>query len=119
MQALAQGRNKRVRKLMARLHPAKVAALIERLDDEGRHALWQQVAAEREASILQHLAVGLRERLVGQSAADALSEPPGPAHDEPARPAKRKHASSHLQDVREALGDGRLKRVGKLLLVVL
>ncbi len=115
IQALAQGRNKRVRKLMTRLHPAKVAALIERLDGERRDALWQQVESEREASILQHLSTGLRERLVGQSAEDAASEPLDPRHDEPAPRGKRNETTSHLQAVREALGDGRLKRVGKLL----
>ncbi len=120
IQALAEGRNKRVRKLMARLHPAKVAALIERLDGERRDALWQQVDAKREASILNHLGAGLRERLKGQAAEDAASEPLDPAlerhQDEPARRGgKQKGSTSHLQAVRDALGEGRLKRVGKLL----
>ena len=116
IQALAEGRNKRVRKLIARLHPAKVAALIERLDVERRDALWQQVDAEREASILQHLGTGLRERLSGQAAEDAASEPIDPQQDEPTRRGKRKESTSLLQAVRDALSKGRLKRVGKLLL---
>lgn len=115
IQALAEGRNKRVRKLMARLHPAKVAALIERLDDERRDALWQQVDAKREASILQHLGAGLRERLRGQAAEDAASESLDPGQDEPARRGKPKQRTDHLQAVRDALAEGRLKRVGKLL----
>ncbi len=116
IQALAEGRNKRVRKLMARLHPAKIAALIERLDGERRDALWQQVDAAREASILQHLGTGLRERLSGQAAEDAASEPIDAQPDEPTRRGKRKESTSHLQAVRDALSKGRLKRVGKLLL---
>ena len=40
---------------MAGLHPAKVAALIERLDDERRDALWQQVDPALEGRILPHL----------------------------------------------------------------
>ncbi len=115
IQALAEGRNKRVRKLIARLHPAKVAALIERLDGAQRDALWQQVDAKREAPILQHLGAGLRERLRGQAAEDAASEPPDSPQDEPPRGAKHKGQSNHLQAVRDALGAGRLKRLGKLL----
>lgn len=115
IQALAEGRNKRIRKLLARLHPAKVAALFERLDDERRDALWQQVDGDREAAILQHLGAGLRERLGGQSAEDAASEPLDPGQDTPAPRARRKDTVSHLQAVRDALGAGRLKRVGKLL----
>ncbi|MEO7853833.1 MAG: magnesium transporter [Rubrivivax sp.] len=123
IQALAEGRNKRVRKLMARLHPAKVAALFERLDDKRRDALWQQVDAKREASILNHLGASFRERLKWQAAEDAASEPldppPDPSPDadpdEPARRGKPKASTSHLQAVRDALSEGRLKRVGKLL----
>ncbi|WP_418317150.1 magnesium transporter [Piscinibacter sakaiensis] len=116
IQALAAGRNKRVRKLMTRLHPAKIAALIERLDDERRDALWQQVAPERETAILHHLRPGLRERLRRQAAEDAANEPREPQHDEPkGHRGKAKQNANHLQDVRDALADGKLKRVGKLL----
>ena len=124
IQALDDGHNKRVRKLMARLHPAKIAALIERLDAERRDALWQQVDAALEARILQHLGAALRDRLVVQAAADAASEPASGADDEdPPRgesadrtgaPRKAK-GQTKLQAVRDALAAGRLKRVGKLL----
>ena len=39
--ALALGKNKRVRKLLGRMHPAKIAALVEQLDVGQRTALWQ------------------------------------------------------------------------------
>ena len=44
LDALRAGKNKRVRKLLARMHPAKAAALLESLDAEQRLALWQQIA---------------------------------------------------------------------------
>lgn len=115
IQALAEGRNKRVRKLLVRLHPAKVAALIERLDEDRRDALWQQVDAAREASVLQHLGTDVHERLVGQAAEEAAHQPLDPSDDLPAADGKRQRRASHLQAVRDALGEGRLKRVGKLL----
>jgi magnesium transporter len=115
IQALEEGRNKRVRKLLGRLHPAKIAALIERLDEERRDALWQQVDAALEERILHHLGTGLRERLRGQAAEDAASEPLDPQDDETPHPVKKTETVSHLEAVREALAEGRLKRVGKLL----
>ena len=42
VEALADGRNKRVRKLLQRLHPAKIAALLERLEPAQRLALCQR-----------------------------------------------------------------------------
>jgi magnesium transporter len=105
--ALAEGRNKRVRKLLQRMHPAMIAALLERLDGEQRRALWQQVDAAREAHILAHLDGDLRY-LVGE------------AHDDKADEAETSgHAAgdghSQLEAVRHALELGKLKRVGKLL----
>ena len=47
-QALADGKNKRVRKLLARMHPGKIAALLERLDSAQRLALWQQINPDLE-----------------------------------------------------------------------
>ena len=55
VQALAEGRNKRVRKFLARMHPAKTAALLEMLDADQRAALWQQVDPTLEARIQPHL----------------------------------------------------------------
>ena len=42
IQALEAGKNKRVRKLLGRMHPAKVAAMLELLEAEQRLALCQQ-----------------------------------------------------------------------------
>ena len=110
IEALAQGRNKRVRKLMAGLHPAKIAALIERLDDERRDALWQQVGSDLTERILPHLRAEPRQRLRELDGEDApelgQTETVGPGEDP---------TQGHLQAVREALAEGRLKRVGKLL----
>ena len=108
IEALAEGRNKRVRKLLARLHPAKIAALIERLDEERRDALWQQVDSGLEERILPHLRAEPRNQLRERDQQDALSE--GDVAQTQANPVQ-----GHLQAVREALAEGRLKRVGKLL----
>lgn len=102
-QALADGKNKRVRKLLQRLHPAKVAALLERLEPPLRSALWQQVDATLEGRILAHLNPALRVQLAGESLEAAGAS--GSAPD----------AANQLDAVRRALGLGRLKRVGKIL----
>jgi magnesium transporter len=110
IEALDQGRNKRVRKLLAGLHPAKIAALIERLDDERRDALWQQVDASLAERILPHLRAQPRQQL---RAIDGEDPPELDAGD--AATASEDPTQGHLQAVREALAEGRLKRVGKLL----
>lgn len=110
IEALDLGRNKRVRKLLAGLHPAKIAALIERLDDDRRDALWQQVDAALAERILPHLRAQPRQQLRAIDGED----PPEPA-DADAANAAEEHPQGHLQAVREALAEGRLKRVGKLL----
>lgn len=108
IEALDQGRNKRVRKLLAGLHPAKIAALIERLDDEHRDALWQQVDPALTERILPHLRAGARQHLRELDGEDAPEFTDTTSADENA-------TQGHLQAVREALAEGRLKRVGKLL----
>ncbi|WP_088179136.1 magnesium transporter [Thauera phenolivorans] len=96
--ALAEGRNKRVRKLLRRMHPAKIAALLERLDLDHRKALWQQVDAAQEARIRQHLQFDVS----GQ-----LTDAPPAAHDA--------LAENQLDAVRTALAEGALRHVGKTL----
>lgn len=103
VQALDQGRNKRVRKLMQRMHPAKVAALLERLTPEQRGALWQQIDAAQEDRVLLHLRPALRAQLVGEAGDDAAADPAAAA------------ATNQLEAVRDALARGKLKRVGKIL----
>lgn len=112
IEALAEGKNKRVRKLLARLHPAKIAALIERLDEERRTALWQQVGSELEERILPHLRAEPRKQLRELDQADAE---PAVLRDRESGSASPLGEQGHLQAIREALGEGRLKRVGKLL----
>jgi magnesium transporter len=110
IEALDQGRNKRVRKLMVGLHPAKIAALIERLDDAHRDALWQQVDSALAERILPHLRAQPRQQLRELDSEDLPELADGEPIGQPEDPMQ-----GHLQAVREALADGRLKRVGKLL----
>lgn len=114
VQALRERRYKRVRKLLARMHPAKIAALVEALGREERDALWQQVSASLEGRILPHL----KAALVRQLAADAAArgdpvESTDPGHEGDSQLAV--DAVNQLAAVREALVQDRLKRVGKLL----
>jgi magnesium transporter len=106
VQALSTGKNKRVRKLLSRMHPAKVAALLEMLDAEQRMALWQQIDPGLEERILPHLSLELIGQLAGDSADTTYARP------------EQQHAQStvnHLEAVRDALNLKKLKRVGKIL----
>jgi magnesium transporter len=105
IQALGSGKNKRVRKLLSRMHPAKIAALLERLDSEQRLMLWQQIGSDLEERILQHLSSSLRMQLAGDSAEASLA-----AADEPDN-----SDTSQLEAVRQALAQDKLKRLAKLL----
>ncbi len=108
--ALSEGRNKRVRKLLHRMHPAKIAALLERLDTTERLALWQQVETEREARILAHLGGDLRRDLAGESRDGDDDKPQAEAMEK-----AQGDGLSQLEAVRRSLELGKLKRVGKLL----
>jgi len=114
VQALRERRYKRVRKLLARMHPAKIAALVEALGREERDAMWQQVSAPMEARILPHLKAALARQIAADAAArgdpvDAVE--PGESADS----GLAVDAVNQLAAVREALSEDRLKRVGKLL----
>jgi magnesium transporter len=109
-QALHEGRNKRVRKLLHRMHPAKIAALLERLDGTQRRALWQQVETEREERVLAHLSGEMRADLAGESHDDPAGE-----HAPDTGEKASGEGASQLEAVRQALERGKLKRVGKLL----
>ncbi len=109
--ALVLGKNKRVRKLLGRMHPAKIAALLELLDPGQRTALWQQVDATLEGRILPHLNFNLSQQLVGESGDVLPSEQAAAGLSGDANPQK----VNHLTAVREALGLGKLKRLGKIL----
>lgn len=106
VQALSDGKNKRVRKLLSRMHPAKIAALLEMLDAEQRMALWQQIEPALEERILPHLSLELIGQLAGDSAETTYARP------------EQQHAQNavnHLEAVRDALNLKKLKRVGKIL----
>jgi magnesium transporter len=106
LQALKAGKNKRARKLLGRMHPAKIAAMLEMLDTRQRQSLWQQIESGLEGRILPHL----NHELIAQLAGDA-SDPLPPRPD-----GERLGANvNHLEAVRQALALGKLKRVGKLL----
>ena len=105
LEALEAGKNKRVRKLLARMHPAKSAALLESLDSRQRMALWQQIEPASEERILPHLSLGLANQLTGDSTES----------DESGETGTSKEGPSHLEEARQALALGKLKRVGKIL----
>ncbi|WP_339458446.1 magnesium transporter [Pseudomonas sp. EA_105y_Pfl2_R69] len=106
LQALKAGKNKRARKLLGRMHPAKIAAMLEMLDTRQRQSLWQQIESGLEGRILPHL----NHELIAQLAGDASDPLP------PRAEAERAGANvNHLEAVRQALALGKLKRVGKLL----
>lgn len=111
VKALAEGRNKRVRKLLQRLHPAKIAALLERLSPNQRLVLWQQIGGNLEQRVLGHLSAELRPALIRESHEDGETDIGTPAGPE----GEPESATSELQALRQALEAGRLKRVGKLL----
>lgn len=113
VKALAEGRNKRVRKLAQRMHPAKIAALLEGLSPAQRLALWQQVGDPLEQRVLGHLSAELRPTLMRESREDAEHAIDADASGRP--PAEQADARSELQALMEALEAGKLKRVGKLL----
>lgn len=105
LDALLSGKNKRVRKLLARMHPAKAAALLESLHAEQRLALWQQIEPAHEARILPHLSISLAQQLTGDSSDSSHTSADGAANE----------GYSHLEATRQALAHGKLKRVGKIL----
>ncbi len=111
IEALALGKNKRVRKLLGRMHPAKIAALLEMLTPEQRLALWQQVDAALEGRIQSHLNHDLSAQLGAGAGDDASAEigvsTPGAGADP--------HKINHLTLVRQALAQGKLKRLAKIL----
>jgi len=112
IQALADGKNKRVRKLLAGMHPAKIAALLEMLGPDQRLALWQQVDSVLENRILSHLNLDLSRQLLGDAGDVQAAERLGEVNDAD----QGLQAVNQLAAVRQALGQGKLKRVAKILL---
>lgn len=110
-QALREGKNKRVRKLLVRMHPAKIAALLEMLDPRQRTALWQQVDAALELRIQPHLNLDLLGQLAGESEDASTADPQEAGPGEKPVP----EAVNQLEAILSALDEGKLKRVGKIL----
>ncbi len=54
-EALAEGRLKRLAKLLHRTHPAKVAGLLEALPPDERRTVWSMVETERAGKVLTYL----------------------------------------------------------------
>ena len=109
LEALEAGKYKRVRKKLRHMHPAKIAALIEALDEKQRLAVWQQVDAAHEARILHHVKPELARLLRNEAGEEAASEPTEEDASDPQNP------STQIRDVRQALALGKLKRVSKVL----
>ncbi|WP_373186193.1 magnesium transporter [Halopseudomonas sp.] len=105
VEALAKGKLKRVRKLLRPMHPAKLASLLEALEPEQRHLVWQQVADEDEAAVLRHLdpqmATALHRDSEGGDVDALLDE-------------EEESVFTHIGSVRDALQAGKYKRVGKV-----
>ena len=90
IEALETGKYKRVRKRLRHMHPAKIASLIETLDDTQRMAVWQQVDATHEGRILAHLTPDLARVLHSES------REPAPTEDDAATNAEH-HATTQIQ----------------------
>ncbi|QIB53047.1 magnesium transporter [Pseudomonas sp. OIL-1] len=102
--ALAEGKRKKLRKLLRDIHPAKIASLLEVLPPADRHAVWQQVSDENEAAILGHLGPQLALELQREPHFDELEQVLQ----------QDKVESTQIGRVREALEAGKFKRVGKV-----
>lgn len=106
--ALENGKYKRVGKKLRHMHPAKIAGLIEAMDAELRPALWQHVDTSQESRILSHLAPEIARLLHAETDESAAPEPDHAASEE-------QNDSTQIRNVRKALAHGKLKRVGKIL----
>jgi magnesium transporter len=100
--ALGKGKDKRVRRILKSMHPAKIASLLEALSGEERLATWQQVDPGAEQKVLSHLNEELRAVLL-QEAAEAGKD--GEPVDE----------TTQLQRLWDALKGDRRKQVRRIL----
>ncbi|WP_200333306.1 magnesium transporter [Thiocystis violacea] len=103
---LAHDQGKRARSLLKRMHPAKIASLLETLTPPQRMAAWHQIDARTETKVLAHLSSALQVRLARDLEADAgAGGADTPMEDEP---------ETQLRLVLEALDQGKLKRIARL-----
>ncbi len=66
LQALHEGKLKRVARLFKKLHPARIAGILESLPAGERAAAWDMVEHERMGKVLRHLHEGVRRRLASE-----------------------------------------------------
>ncbi len=72
LDALQHGKLKRIARLFRKLHPARVAGLLESLPAAERAAAWDMVDSERAAKVLRHLHEEVRRRLAMEMDPDDL-----------------------------------------------
>ncbi len=102
-QAVDRGKRKRIRRTLRGMHPGKVASLLESLNPAQRAAVWQQVDEEAETAVLAHVSEELR-KFFTQDAED-LQRAIGAEVE----------VRTQLAQLRAALENGKLKRVGRML----
>jgi magnesium transporter len=100
--ALAKGKDKRVRRILKSMHPAKVASLLEALSAEERLATWEQVDPEAEQEVLSHLNEELRTAFLREAAEEGENGEPV-------------DQATQLQRLWDALNRDKRKRVRRIL----
>ncbi|MFD2110727.1 magnesium transporter [Thiorhodococcus fuscus] len=74
LDALDQGKLKRIARLFHTLHPARIAGLLESLPATERARVWDMVEGERTAKVLRHLHEEVRRRLAAEMDLEHLIE---------------------------------------------
>jgi magnesium transporter len=74
LEALENGKLKRIGRLFRKLHPARIAGLLESLPAADRGAAWDMVEHERMGKVLRHLHEEVRRRLAAEMEPDDLVE---------------------------------------------
>jgi magnesium transporter len=72
LEALESGKLKRIGRLFRKLHPARIAGLLESLPAAHRAAAWDMVEHERMGKVLRHLHEEVRRRLATEMELDDL-----------------------------------------------
>ncbi len=72
LDALESGKLKRIGRLFRKLHPARIAGLLESLPAAARAAAWDMVEHERMGKVLRHLHEEVRRRLAAEMESDDL-----------------------------------------------
>ncbi|MTW21058.1 magnesium transporter [Allochromatium palmeri] len=112
---LAHDQGQRARRLLKKMHPAKIASLLETLTPPQRVAAWHQIDARTETKVLAHLSSALRARLARDLEADtAMESPHSDAGADGADTPMADEPETQLRLVLEALELGKLKRIARL-----